>query len=145
MNLLDNTEINESLALLSAIPAPKESSMDIDRAVEIARDADVDALCDGDYAPLQIGEGFTYDADSWISDHADVISCANQKDSEELRWRISSSIEWLEFMEQHSYGDVAQAMARANELTCHAQRIGLIVIQNAIKSGMTVEKLGVDE
>ena len=102
----------------------------IDRVVEIARDADIDKAH---------GQGSdVISDDAWFADCADFILPDSLKDSKELRYQIAEALFWLE--PDRSLPALDTSMFAVEHLT----KIGRIIVATAIKNGMTAKQLGGD-
>jgi len=116
---------------------------DIDRLVEIARDADIDALVDGpdwtitdaNYPP-----GFVYARDSWHSDCAQMITSMKPENNDYIRDQLISA---LRSMPTASYPATEDSkIINSQCMAMYMMNIGGQVLENAIKNGLTLEKLG---
>jgi hypothetical protein len=115
---------------------------DIDRIIERERDAAVDALVDGpdwtitdaDYPP-----GFVYDRKSW---HSDMGSCigGDQDADDYIRNQLIlafSSMPWSTYPASDR-----SKIINTQCMSMYMMNIGGQVLENAIKNGLTLEKLG---
>jgi len=129
--------------------------MDIDQIVERARQDDADLLMDGyavsdaDYPALDdsiaavgaIAEEFVYDAASWHSDCADIITSMDIDKNDKLRTDLRHALKHLGYLMENPYGKQTQ-LGTAHLSQMYAMSIGNRIIANALDNHMTYEKLG---
>jgi hypothetical protein len=101
--------------------------MNIDRIVEILRDADIDKA----HSP----GSDVISNEAWLADCAEFILPASEKESKELRYQIGEAMFWIE--PDRSLPSLDTAMFAVEHLT----KIGRIIVDNAIKNGLTAKQL----
>jgi len=115
----------------------------VDRAAEIARDADIDALVDGPGWTITDADypaAFVYDKESWDSDCAQMIASTDAEINDRLRTRIGLALYWLGTFDNKN--TLSHNLFRANNLQSSLAEIGSIILGNAIANGLTAEKMG---
>jgi len=76
--------------------------------------------------------------DAWFADCADFILPDSLKESKELRYQISQAMYWLEPDRTLPTSDLALYAVE------HMTKVGQIIINTALRNGMTAKQLGGD-
>lgn len=108
--------------------------MDIDKAVELARSADVDGFT------VQEEKPFQYDAESWHLDMADAI-WGDVEANDYIRKQLIGCLNNMPRKDSFPQSDRSKILT-AQCLVMHMINIGGQILENAINNGLTVEKLG---
>lgn len=106
----------------------------IDRAVESATNAAAEAYSVSGEAP------FIYDKESWADCIADIIT--DPENDERMRYDLWRALNWMDMAGNYPSRDPESITLRASQITNFAQSIGMRVILNAIKNGVTLENIG---
>jgi hypothetical protein len=105
----------------------------VNHAVELATDAAAEAYSVADKP------NFIHTKESWADCLADLIT--DPENDEGFRRDIEYALYWLDAMNTGHY-DKQRAIGHATEFSKAAKNIGIRVIQNAIKNGITLETIG---
>jgi len=115
----------------------------IDRAVELERDADIDALSDAALLPFQVIEPEpveVYDEHTWHNDCADLITSGDPKENDYIRKQLGKA---LAYMGEMPYSTSARSKILTAQCLNHIMmNIGGQIIENAVANGLTAEKMG---
>lgn len=109
--------------------------MDIDRAVELARSADVENL-------ITVDEDFVYNKKGWHNDCADIITSDDIDKNDAMRVELGVALYWFDAIQDNRYQKTDHVLLRLQSLHDSLYKLGQMVLLNAIENGLTIKKAG---